>query len=171
MRDLGTLGGDFSIGWAINGSAQVTGESTTAAGSLNPFVYVDGRMVLLDISAFGGYEGFGVDINDSGQVLGNYFRLTGVVGETEVRAFLATPISLLFSQLIAKISGIGPGKSLSNRVRAAEAYYAVPDLHAACAALAGFVHEVQAHSSKKVAQQTADKLIADAAAIERALAC
>jgi probable HAF family extracellular repeat protein len=170
MRDLGTLGGDFSIGWAINSSGQVTGESATATGPLNPFVYVDGRMVLLDISAFGGNEGFGIDINNSGQVLGNYFRIPDV-GETEVHAFLATPISLLFSQLIAKTSGIGPRKSLAHKVRAAEAYYAVPDLRAACAVLAGFVHEVGAQPSNKVAQQTADKLIADAESIERALVC
>lgn len=171
MQDLGTLGGDSSVGWAINSSGQVTGESATAAGSVNPFVYVGGRMVLLDISVLGGLAGSGLDINNSGQVLGDYVVSTGVPGETQVRAFLATPISLLFSQLLAKTRGIGPGRSLSNKVRAADAYYAVPDVQAACAALAGFVQEVEAQSSKKVAQHTADELIADAESIERALGC
>ena len=172
MQDLGTLGGDFSLGYRINSSGQVTGESTTASGSQYPFVYANGRMVLLDISELGGYHGYGIDINNSGQVLGTYFRVIQTEPfEDEEHAFLATPISLLFSQLLAKTRGIGPGRSLPIIVRAAEAYYAVPDLRATCGILAAFVHEVEAQSGKKVAQQPTDALIVDDESIERALGC
>ena len=172
MQDLGTLGGDFSLGYAINSSGQVTGTSSTESGPQYPFVYAGGRMVLLDIGALGGYYGYGTDINSSGQVLGTYFKVVqNEPFEDEIHAFLATPITLLFSQLLAKTEGVGPGRLLSDTVRAAAAYYAVPDLPPTCLVLRGFAHGVAAQAGQQVAQQTADELIADAEAIETALGC
>lgn len=106
-------------------------------------------------------------INNVGQVAGNWVRLT----PPDVRGFLATPISLLFSQLLRDVIGVGPGKSLANKVRHALAYYEAQDRQATCAMLQGFRGEVRAQRGKKIAAPLAKRLIADARAISRAIHC
>jgi probable HAF family extracellular repeat protein len=79
MRDLGTLGGPDSFGWAINDARQVAGVSYTSA-TPNPvtgqppidlFVWQNGRMRNLgslggSIPTFGGFAG----LNDRGEIAG-----------------------------------------------------------------------------------------------------
>src|SRR5207253_2012318 len=72
VRDLGTLGGTFSVGNGINASGQVTGLAytntsfhafrTTATGTLSD----PGA----DLGTLGGTRSVGHGINDSGQVTG-----------------------------------------------------------------------------------------------------
>ena len=68
----------------------------------------------------------------------------------------------LLRQLHEDVTGVGPGKSLANKVALAQTYYAVPDRQATCAVLTGFVNEVRAQRGKKIAPNLADKLTADA---------
>jgi probable HAF family extracellular repeat protein len=63
MTDLGTLGGNFSQGRAINLSGQVVGSADTAAGS-SSFLWNGTKMTAL--SGLGAYG-----INDSGQIAGS----------------------------------------------------------------------------------------------------
>ena len=44
MRDLGTLGGDFSVANGINARGQVVGRSATASGEIHAFRWTDGTM-------------------------------------------------------------------------------------------------------------------------------
>ncbi len=108
MVDLGTLGGSDSVANAINSSGVVTGSSdvvTTVnnggnntqqghghgqgSGSSNwttetnthAFLYADG--VMTDLGTLGGDNSYGIDINDSGQVVGY-----SDVSNTEQHAFL-----------------------------------------------------------------------------------
>ena len=78
----------------------------------------------------------------------------------------------LLQQLLVDVTGIGPGKSLANKVRLAQTYYVVPDIQATCAVLADFVREVSAQAGKKklTANQGAT-LTSDAIAIMAALSC
>lgn len=48
MRDLGTLGGTESRGYAINSSAHVTGTAFTSAGTQHAFLYCRGTMTDLN---------------------------------------------------------------------------------------------------------------------------
>lgn len=65
VTDLGTLGGSFSTGLAINNAGQVVGQAYTSDDTdANAFVYSNGRM--LDL----GVLGQGYAINDAGQVTG-----------------------------------------------------------------------------------------------------
>jgi hypothetical protein len=73
--------------------------------------------------------------------------------------------------LLAEVIGVGPGKSLENKVRLAQTYYAVPDIQTTCAVLADFVSEVRAQRGKKITPVVADKLIVDAQAIMTAIGC
>jgi hypothetical protein len=77
----------------------------------------------------------------------------------------------LLKQLSAQILGVGPGKSLEQKIKAAEAYYAAHDIVAACAMLNGFNDEVQAQSAKRINQKLASTLLAEGAAIRSQIGC
>ena len=74
MVDLGTLGGMTSIGWAINASGQVAGQSQIAGSSAHhAFLYTGtpgSGGVMADLGTLGGTNSYGYAINVSGQVAG-----------------------------------------------------------------------------------------------------
>jgi len=67
MQNLGTLGGDFSEGLAINASGKVAGFSVTASGETHAFFW-DGT--LHDLGTLGGTYSIARAINVAGQVVG-----------------------------------------------------------------------------------------------------
>jgi hypothetical protein len=73
--------------------------------------------------------------------------------------------------LLAEVTGVGPGKSLANKLAMALMYFAAKDVQATCAMLTAFVHEVEAQAGKKIGQALDEKLIADSQAIETAIGC
>jgi len=73
--------------------------------------------------------------------------------------------------LLAEVKGVGPGKSLASKVALALMFYAVKDAQATCAMLSAFVNEAEAQAGKKIGEALAEKLIADAQAIEAAIGC
>jgi probable HAF family extracellular repeat protein len=77
MQDLGTLGGDFSAGVAINELGHVLGFSTTVTGATHAF-YWDGA-TMWDVGTLGGDRSFPRDLNDRGRVVG---QSTTASGET-----------------------------------------------------------------------------------------
>lgn len=82
-----------------------------------------------------------------------------------------SPVSVQLAGLLARVQGVGPGKSLANKVMFAQTYYAVPDIQSTCATLTGFVSEVAAQSGKSIDKLTASQLLATTQAIETALSC
>lgn len=69
MQSLGTLGGDFSAGNAINNSGQITGNSAVAPnGDAHAFLWSNGAMQ--DLGTLGGSGSIGFGLNDAGQVVG-----------------------------------------------------------------------------------------------------
>jgi hypothetical protein len=80
------------------------------------------------------------------------------------------PAALL--ELLRKsVIGLGPGRSLVNKVALAQTYYAVPDINATCAVLTGFVHEVSAQTGKKLTTEQAASATSDAQAVMSAISC
>jgi probable HAF family extracellular repeat protein len=78
--------------------------------------------------------------------------------------------------LLASVTGVGPGKSLANKVRQIQGDVAVNDTSDACATLAAFINEVNAQTGKKIQSGTtlpsqAGSLIATASRIETVLGC
>jgi len=68
MIDLGTLGGSFSQGAALNQAGEVTGVAMTGNGEYHGFVSRNGNMT--DLGTLGGPVSVGVAIDDHGVVVG-----------------------------------------------------------------------------------------------------
>jgi hypothetical protein len=171
--------------------AQMKGTMLVKAAGSYPFaltsddgsrLYIDDRLVLdnggdheprtvlavLKLSA--GYHPFVLNYWQNG------FGASGVdlaiPDGIEFRDAGASDASPLLQQLISDVSGIGPAKSLANKVKLAQmTYYAVPDGQATCAVLADFVGAVRAQQGTKIADGTAGKLIADAQVIMAVIGC
>jgi hypothetical protein len=95
-----------------------------------------------------------------------------VTGETTLTVIPAPPtVDDLVADLLAAVTGVGPGQSLANKVSAVQTYLAVPDLVSACSALADFQGQVASMSGKQVSAAVASELLADAATIETAIPC
>jgi probable HAF family extracellular repeat protein len=101
MNDLGTLGGDSSLGNDINDAGQVTGGSLTKDGSTHAFVTVNGVMTDLEIKS---NFSIGRGINNTGQIAGVYNTAEGYsrafVTENDVMTELGT-LGGLFSNAYA----------------------------------------------------------------------
>src|SRR5262249_55036951 len=69
INDLGTLGGDYTAGFAVNDAGQVVGQSKTATGSYHAFLWQSGVMKDLGTTAHALDSG-AIDINASGQLVG-----------------------------------------------------------------------------------------------------
>ena len=73
--------------------------------------------------------------------------------------------------LAGAVEGVGPGKSLSETVAAAQWFVAHSQTKAACLTLTAFNLEVRAQSGKKIPATQAVMLIADANRIKSVLGC
>ena len=74
------------------------------------------------------------------------------------------------ADLSQTVTGVGPGKSLANKVSSIQRYLTT-DLSAACETLTGFINEVRAQAGKSIPKPVATSLISDAQEIRTALTC
>ena len=102
---------------------------------------------------------------------GSYVDYEGYFSPGEFSLTIVTAPEALLSQLATDVAGVGPGKSLANKVALAQTYYAVPNVQATCTVLTGFVNEVRAQRGKKLTTGLADELTAEAQAIMTAIGC
>ena len=104
VKDLGTLGGRFTVVSDINALGQATGYSETSDGLIHAFLFTDGAMQ--DLGTLGGPGSLANAINDLGQVTG--FALTT---EGEAHAFLYAAGSMVDLGPAATSSS---GKAINN---------------------------------------------------------
>jgi probable HAF family extracellular repeat protein len=90
IKDLGTLGGNYSHGQGINALGQVTGYSLAADGREHAFVTnVTGNMI--DLGVLSGVSSRGMGINDVGQVVGDVSSYDSSSFKYFTRPFVTTP--------------------------------------------------------------------------------
>ena len=77
----------------------------------------------------------------------------------------------LLQQLLTDSTGVGPGKSLANKVSLAQTYYAVPDIPSTCAVLQSFLMRSEHKVVRRLTTAQADALSGDAEVIMSAIAC
>jgi HYR domain len=73
--------------------------------------------------------------------------------------------------LLAAVTGVGPGTSLADKVRSAQSYLAANQLAAACSTLTAFINQVNALSGKNISAADGEALVADALRIETVMRC
>jgi probable HAF family extracellular repeat protein len=73
--DLGTLGGERSVAYALNEQGQVVGAAEIASGSTRAFLWKDGAMQ--DLGTLGGDFSAAYDLNEAGQVVGTSSLASG----------------------------------------------------------------------------------------------
>lgn len=73
--------------------------------------------------------------------------------------------------LASYVNGIGPGKSLTAKVRSIQEELADGDEDGACDQLAALAQQVEAQTGKKLTQDQAGHILSDVAAISAALGC
>ena len=176
MTDLGTLGGASSAGSAINSAGEVTGYALTASNAQHAFVYVNNTMKdlnsLIDpASPLARYVTLtdATAINDDGSIVAN--GIDSRTGDTNAYLLQSVSPAAQLAALHSRVEGVGPGQSLANKVALAQGYYAIRDIPATCAVLAGFVNELQAQSGKKVSPQLDATLIANTHVITAEIGC
>jgi probable HAF family extracellular repeat protein len=167
MLDLGTLGGEGGSANAINKAGQITGEADLPfdAHSTHAFVVTAGHP-MIDLGTLGGSSSRALGINDQGQVAGHSYTADG-----DRHAFLATPISLLFTRLLDSVDGVGPGTVLSDQVQRAFDYYQADHGPNTCSALSLFIALVDSQRGQEITAGQAATLIADAREIQSAIGC
>jgi probable HAF family extracellular repeat protein len=171
--DLGTLGTlPLSAANGLNDKGQVVGSSYTPAGPGIAVLWQDGKPIDLNTLIAGPLAvrvtlNSASAINNSGLIVG--FGTDSITGEQS--GYVLTPIPVALAALLTEATGVGPGKSLANKVALAQSYYAAKDVQATCAMLTAFVNEVQAQAGKKISPQLDAKLIGDTQAIEAAIGC
>ena len=177
MSDVGTLGGTTSFGYAINASKQVAGESTDKSGGFHAFVYSQGRLTDLGaaieaMQGSGFVESVAYGINGAGQVIGRYYvTVPGNPGQLRFRSFLATPVLQLFDGLLRDVTGVGPGKSLQDKLAKARKAYVAQNKATACSGLSSLQKEIGAQTGKKIPPASAAVLQGDVASIASTLGC
>ncbi len=176
LADLGTLGGTYSMGYAINDAGVVVGTSHTADGYPHPFAYRNGQMIDLRLSGTPEVQGYQIDvasaINSAGQITG-WYNLPGDESDPVVtRAFVATPISLLLSQLVDKSRQLPYGVFLGATLRLTQRSYAAENLQSTCTGVASFTYEIKLYRYvRAIDANTATAITADSTAIAEALGC
>ncbi len=71
MLDLGTLGGNVSVAYAINDFGQVVGYADLASWDEHAFLWEDEEMI--DLGTLGGSDSVAYAINDAGQIVGHSY--------------------------------------------------------------------------------------------------
>lgn len=73
--------------------------------------------------------------------------------------------------LLAKVTGVGPGRSLAAKVRSAQRSLSAGDEAGACSALADFIHHVSVQSGKSLTEAQAAEFVSDANEIRAVIGC
>ncbi len=164
VTDFGAMG-TWAIATAISDQGQIVGDWRNGFTGSNPFVIQGTVNTPLDLLS-GDTESYANGINNSGQAIGvsgAYPNQQGVMW-THAKG----PAELL-ADLGKAVQGIGPGTSLADKVKDAQAALAKNNVKRTCSILDDFISVVKAQTGKSITVTQATKLIADATTIKTLL--
>jgi hypothetical protein len=98
----------------------------------------------------------------------------GTLGPTDLgfRTYVEPSGESLLADLLTSVTGKGSGKSLANKVKLAQTYFAADDIPATCAVLSDFLNEVKAQrAKKKLTAAQADDFTEQAMVLMTAIGC
>ena len=168
-RFVNVFNGDRAVhasggfGYGTGGTGGARADNIFAGGGGGGASAIVGSDGALAVAAGGGGSNLvptGGTVTDSGGVGDGEVTISYTLGPVEQLAALAQAVQ-----------GVGPGKSLPNKVAAAQAYLTSNDTTDACTTMTGFVNEVRAQSGKHIPADTATTLAAKAGQILTALGC
>lgn len=107
---------------------------------------------------------------------GSYFYWDSFHPSSTSHALLAeglaeTLVPARLQQLLADVTGAGPGKSLASKVAQAQRKFARSNSQATCGVLRGFMNQVRAQAGKKLADAQATDIMSHANTIREAIGC
>jgi len=91
--------------------------------------------------------------------------------DLNISATLTPTVHDELAALLAAVTGVGPGKSLAEKVTQIQTYANTGDTAAACSKLAALTNEVNAQTGKKISSAQAESLLAQVRVIEAGLGC
>ncbi len=80
-------------------------------------------------------------------------------------------VHMLMQNLLAEVTGVGPGRSLADKLVRAQAYYAAYDIVSTCGVLGAFTNQVSAQDGKKLSETQAAEFTSHAEGIISAIGC
>jgi hypothetical protein len=146
--------------------------SLTGPGFFNPGLEPQSTRTLCLYNAFG-YESFtSVFLDGSADRIEIGMESGSVtIADLQIIILGTKTIAGQLADLLVAVKGIGPGRSLADKVRDTQTHFANSDLPETCSTLAAFINEVKAQSGKTIPAAIAHQLIAAATQIRTLLGC
>jgi len=116
LTDLGTLGGTYSYGNAINPSGQVTGFSYPVGDCCDAHAFLYSAGLMLDLGTLGGPQSGGQGVNDGGQVTGFAELPLDFGTPSGLRAFLYSNGTMQDLGTLGGVNSIGRAINASGEV-------------------------------------------------------
>jgi uncharacterized membrane protein len=149
----------------INDSGVVTGFANSGGVTVGFIGKPGSGFDLIRLPGAGANATICSGINNAPQILCSFSEPDTGVGH----AFIVSRPDVALSDLLAQATNVGPGGSLEDKVREAQADYASGDAASGCSVLDALVNEVNAQTFKKLAPAAAASIRRSAISIEAAI--
>ncbi|HEX6163619.1 MAG TPA: hypothetical protein VFZ31_09650 [Vicinamibacterales bacterium] len=163
--------GTLATAYDINANGDIVG--ITNSGPSTPQIatlWSNGQAIPLGVLP-GFLFSIASDINDAGVIAARSVTQGGTVFRAYTVTVTPEDAATLAEDLLAAVTGVGPGKSLENKMRAVIDSLANGQTADACAQLQAFINEVNAQTGKKITAAQAAAFVAAALDIRAAIGC
>lgn len=163
----------------VTGAASDINEAGEIIGYSGPLGNNGARAVLwrggqvIPLGSLAGPGGFSLalDISDRGLIVGQSRTALAQSSPLHAVTFELPGAGDQLAELLSRVTAVGPGKSLQNKIRSAIASLQAGDAGGACSTLYAFLNEVAAQAGKKLTAMQAADFTAAAQRIRDVIGC